>query len=607
MIAYLVRGIFTILLLPWVQLLYRVQKLDRHHVPKEGGVLLLSNHVSYIDAFIIYLSCPRPVRFVILDNYMKVKPIAWFLRLFGCIPIHPKRAREAIDRTVQALKEDTVVCLFPEGGLTRTGVLGELKKGFEIIIRKSECTTVPVYMDGLWSSIFSFERGAYFKKLPRGLTCPLQVAFGEPITDPKKATTATVREGILMASHRAFCARPSLQNSLSRHIITNLRRKGNRAFYSEVDHKITTSYSRREMLELALRFRAQVEEVTTQEDIAIVLPRSPECQALQLACCLANRRVTLFPHSEDQTELRKIGLSIGKENIQTVITDQAHEAFVTEYAQVAKLRVYTVENLVERHGSAFQLTSAIKSRFLPVHTLASKGLVHPLDWTALRLWDPENPAELIELSERQIISNALQITGSHFFQLDERILCESSAASIHAQFMGMWGPLFTTATTGSRKKASRKREESLPTAIGSLSPTLLVGSRENYAEIGSHSSLGSIPYGILFSPDGPAFLDLTGDGIAPCPVVGGWSDKGGVLSLSRTAPDLEGGVNHQPQAGAKNNSVGRALPGTALRTQDDALFYLPPWREATAESWIRFPDETELDDEGFLFLPEGRA
>ncbi len=62
MIASLVRGFFQVLLLPWVQLLYRVQKLDRHHVPKEGGVLLLSNHVSYIDAFIIYLSCPRPVR-----------------------------------------------------------------------------------------------------------------------------------------------------------------------------------------------------------------------------------------------------------------------------------------------------------------------------------------------------------------------------------------------------------------------------------------------------------------------------------------------------------------------------------------------------------------
>ncbi len=538
---------------------------------------------------------------------MKVKPIAWFLRLFGCIPIHPKRAREAIDRTVQALKEETVVCLFPEGGLTRTGVLGELKKGFEIIVRKSGCTTVPVYMDGLWSSIFSFERGAYFKKLPRGLTCPLQVAFGEPITDPKQATTATVREGILMASHRAFAARRPLTRSLSRHIIGNLRRKGGHPFYAEVDHKITRSYSRREILELALRFRPQIEKIAKQEDLALVLPRSPESQALQLACCLANRRVTFFADSEDQSVLRQIGIAIGRANIQTVITDSAHEAFVGEYAQAPQLQVYTVEDLIKRQGPISQLTSSLAARLSPVHMLTRKGLVRPLDWIALRLWDVENPGEFQELSERQIIANALQVTSSHFFLPDERILCESAAPSIQAQFLGLWGPLFASATSASRKTASRGREESLVTAVEALNPTLVVGSDDDFAKLGSHEALAGISYGILFSPKGPAFLDLTGDGIAPCPVVGGWSDSGGVLALSRTAPDLEGGVNHQPQAGAKNGSIGRALPGTALKREGSELLYLVPWKQVAEESWTAFPEGTELDDEGFLFLPEGKA
>ncbi|MEM6915454.1 MAG: 1-acyl-sn-glycerol-3-phosphate acyltransferase, partial [Verrucomicrobiota bacterium] len=129
---YLARLFFRITMLPFVQLFYRVRRTGVGFVPRQGGVLLLPNHVSYIDSFIIYLTCPRPVRFVILEDYMRVKAIAWFLKLFGAIPIRKTHAKEAIHRTVAALEEGDVVCLFPEGGLTRLGVIYEFKKGFEL-------------------------------------------------------------------------------------------------------------------------------------------------------------------------------------------------------------------------------------------------------------------------------------------------------------------------------------------------------------------------------------------------------------------------------------------------------------------------------------------
>ena len=115
----LARAFFYYAFGPFIWLIYRMKRIGTENVPRTGGVLLLSNHVSYIDSFIIYLTCPRPVRFVILEDYMKVKPIAWFLRLFGAIPIRPEKAKEALVRTAAALAEGDVVCLFPEGGLTR--------------------------------------------------------------------------------------------------------------------------------------------------------------------------------------------------------------------------------------------------------------------------------------------------------------------------------------------------------------------------------------------------------------------------------------------------------------------------------------------------------
>ena len=193
-----------------VHLIYRARRTGTEHVPREGGVLLLGNHVSYVDSFIVYMCCPRrPVRFVVLERFTRMKAIGWFLRLFDPIPIDPKRSRQAIERTIEALRNGDVVCLFPEGGLTRMGVMQEFKKGFELIVRRAECPVVPVYMDGLWESIFSFERGRYFKKWPHGFTCPLQVAFGRPIP-PKEATVARVREAVMEQSVEAFSLRREL-------------------------------------------------------------------------------------------------------------------------------------------------------------------------------------------------------------------------------------------------------------------------------------------------------------------------------------------------------------------------------------------------------------
>ena len=78
---FLAQWFFRATMLPVVQLLYRVRRTGVGFVPREGGVLLLSNHVSYLDSFIIYLTSPRPVRFVVLEHYVnKVKSIGWFLK-----------------------------------------------------------------------------------------------------------------------------------------------------------------------------------------------------------------------------------------------------------------------------------------------------------------------------------------------------------------------------------------------------------------------------------------------------------------------------------------------------------------------------------------------
>jgi acyl-[acyl-carrier-protein]-phospholipid O-acyltransferase / long-chain-fatty-acid--[acyl-carrier-protein] ligase len=172
-----------------VRSIYKVKAVDAARVPATGGVLLLPNHVSYVDALVLSAACNRPVRFVIWDVLYRVWWMNGFLRLFGTVPISTTRAKDAIRTVTEALNQGELVCLFPEGTLTRNGELSELQKGFEIIVRQANAPAVPVWLEGLWGSIFSWKDGRVFTKWPQKLRYPVVVRFGEPLT-PKEATTA---------------------------------------------------------------------------------------------------------------------------------------------------------------------------------------------------------------------------------------------------------------------------------------------------------------------------------------------------------------------------------------------------------------------------------
>ncbi|MEM6883966.1 MAG: MFS transporter, partial [Verrucomicrobiota bacterium] len=160
---------------------YRVYPQGHQNFPKEGGVLLLSNHVSYVDSLILSLACPRPVRFLAMDILFKQPITGRILRVFGAIPISPRRAKDAIQTAVNHIQDGDVVCIFPEGQLTKSGSLMEVKSGFELIARKADRQVVMVHMDGLWGSVCSFERGKLFWKWPRKLRLHIDVRFRDPM------------------------------------------------------------------------------------------------------------------------------------------------------------------------------------------------------------------------------------------------------------------------------------------------------------------------------------------------------------------------------------------------------------------------------------------
>ena len=172
--------------------IYRIRSVGHREIPSEGGVLLVANHLTYIDAFVLSASCPRPIRFLMFADCFENKWVGFGARLFDALPISSTRARDAIVSASEALKQGAVVCVFPEGQLSRTGGLSEIKRGYQMIAKKAGCPVIPAYMDGLWGSIWSFSEGNFLKKYPRTLRFGVSVAFGAPI-EPEEDLGAALR------------------------------------------------------------------------------------------------------------------------------------------------------------------------------------------------------------------------------------------------------------------------------------------------------------------------------------------------------------------------------------------------------------------------------
>jgi acyl-[acyl-carrier-protein]-phospholipid O-acyltransferase / long-chain-fatty-acid--[acyl-carrier-protein] ligase len=151
--------------------------------------LLTPNHVSYADGLLIGLNCPRDPRMLVYAGHFEKPFLRGFGRLARVILIHPgkKSIIQSLRQGRSALEAGELVCVFPEGGITRSGEMGEFQPGIMRILKGTDFPVIPVHLEGMWGSIFSFEGGKALWKIPNKFRRRLTLRFGAPIYHPADA------------------------------------------------------------------------------------------------------------------------------------------------------------------------------------------------------------------------------------------------------------------------------------------------------------------------------------------------------------------------------------------------------------------------------------
>jgi acyl-[acyl-carrier-protein]-phospholipid O-acyltransferase / long-chain-fatty-acid--[acyl-carrier-protein] ligase len=187
---------------------YRIRIDGQEHVPARGPALLVCNHMSHVDGFLVGSCVQRFVRFLVYKPIYDLKAFNWLLRRMNAIPVAAGSRRDmvmSIARAREELRQGHVVCIFAEGSISRTGNLLPFKRGFERIVEGLNAPIVPVYLDRVWGSIFSFKGGRFFWKWPVRIPYPVTVAFGRPMpstTSAAEARLAMMELGSQVASDR---------------------------------------------------------------------------------------------------------------------------------------------------------------------------------------------------------------------------------------------------------------------------------------------------------------------------------------------------------------------------------------------------------------------
>jgi len=605
---------------------YRLRVEGRDNIPEKGGALFVCNHVSFVDALLVIGATDRMIRAIMYQGIYDHPLVKPFAKAMKAIPIssqlRPREMIKSLRTASEAIKNGDVVCIFAEGQITRIGQLLPFRRGFERVMKDVNAPIIPVCLDHVWGSIFSFEKGRFLWKVPRYMPYPVTVSFGKPM--PPTATPFEVRQTVQELNTEAWKHRKRLMMPIHRSFVRKARHHPRRFFMADGRvPKLCFGSALTRTIFLARRLRSVW---AGQDMVGILMPPSVAGALVNYAALLMGKVPVNLNYTANDEVITSCARQCG---LQTVVTSQA---FLDKINVTVPGKTILLEELAAKPRLGERIAAALMTWTLPAGVLEraigreKKGTLDDLATVIFSSGSTGDPKGVM-LTHYNIVSNADQLGQTFAFSGRDRVL--GILPFFHS--FGFTGTLIVPAVLGVG-------------VVYHVSPldAKVIGALVNRYHVtfllATPTFLQMYNRGCEPEDFGGLQFVMTGAEKLPDRVAQAFEDKFGIrpleaYGLTECSPAVT--VNTRDfraagfrQVGAKRGKIGHPLPAVSVRVVDPDTFQpLPVGQtglllvrgpnvmkgylgkpEKTAEvlrdGWYVTGDIAALDEDGFLTITD---
>jgi acyl-[acyl-carrier-protein]-phospholipid O-acyltransferase/long-chain-fatty-acid--[acyl-carrier-protein] ligase len=435
----IVGGVYTIVKLPQSLVRFTLTFLmSRHYktnvqgmqnIPEKGGVLLLGNHISFVDWAMVQIACPRPVHFVMEKSIYERWYLHRLLKAMGCVPIQSgASSKKSLEAVANLLNQGKVVCLFPEGTLSRTGNLAEFRKGYERATNLAENTEknttkiVPFYLHGLWGSQFSRSSSRLKAVKSSRFSREVIVAFGETID--KDTPASTLKKRIFDLSILSWETYINTQATLPEIWIDTV--KSQKSEFAIAD-TLSTPISPSKALAAATAFAKRIKSSSSAQNIGLLVPTSAGGVIANMAGLLAGKTLVNLNYTANIDTLEA---AVKQADIETIYTSQRFIKKLSDKGMnliplLKKVNVVYLEDIKNSMGKFEMIARWLLVKWLPASSLKKLFVdKQSPEATAAILFSSgsEGMPKGVQLSHHNILSNVKQVADVLNTQDDDCIM-----------------------------------------------------------------------------------------------------------------------------------------------------------------------------------------
>ena len=390
---------------------YKLEVNGVKNIPSSGGVLLLGNHISWIDWAVVLMATPREVRFVMDRTIYNKWFLTWLLKIFKCIPISNGSSKTTIQTIAKQLDEGNIVVLFPEGAITRNGHLGEFKKGFEKILEltSTDVKVIPFYIRGLWESMFS-RASKKFKKSNR--TNSVTISFSR-MMKKEKTNIISVKQELIKLSTKSWQEHIQNLKPLNEVIFDRLKEVSSNMIFAD---STGVQLSGHRFLTASILFKNLLKKELKEQNIGLLLPSTVAGAFTNYSILMMGKTIVNLNYT---SEINSLKSSILNAQIKTIVASRKFiEKLENKGIKIKEIldivEVIYLEDLKEKISKIKGIFTYLSVKLMPSFLLK---LVHltktSKDDTVLILFSSgsEGTPKGVELSGDNILGNSQQIAN----------------------------------------------------------------------------------------------------------------------------------------------------------------------------------------------------